>query len=261
MTLPQRAGHSGAPSPASRRPPRRGPSGRSARRRCRTAPGPAAGAGTARAPAGRRDRRRNRADGPRAAACPTPRRRSGAGRARSRPGARCRPRRDRCPAYTPSAGQADALGHRDVGGREPELAAALVAVLDAAAHLVRPAEDRGRALDVAAREQRARLRRRVRNAAVGRVFRLRRRDEPVAEHLEAELGAHALAAAGRRRGGGSRSGSRRRPRRAARRARRRAPRSRSLRRAPCCAPRRTGARGTRRPRRSPRAARASGRAS
>ena len=38
----------------------------------------------------------------------------------------------------------------------------------------------------------ARSRGRVRNAAVGRAFGLGRRDEPVAEHLEAELGAHAL---------------------------------------------------------------------
>ena len=42
------------------------------------------------------------------------------------------------------------------------------------------------------REQRARSCRRVRHAAFGRLLRLRRRDEPETQHLEAELGTHAL---------------------------------------------------------------------
>ena len=65
-------------------------------------------------------------------------------------------------------------------------------MLDAAAHFVRAPEDHGRAFDVAGGEELARTRRRVRDAAVGRVFRLRRRDEPEAEHLEVQLRAHAL---------------------------------------------------------------------
>ena len=56
------------------------------------------------------------------------------------------------PAYTPSAGRHIAFGHLDVGGREPEQPATLVAHHDLAAHLVRPPEQVGGQLDLAAGE-------------------------------------------------------------------------------------------------------------
>ena len=74
----------------------------------------------------------------------------------------------------------------------PSSRPAPVAPLHPAADLVGTPQDHGRARDVATRELVARPRRRVRQAAVGRVGRLRRRDQPETQDLEAELGAHPL---------------------------------------------------------------------
>ena len=80
------------------------------------------------------------------------------------------------------------------------------------AHFVRATEDRGRAFDVARREQRADARRRVRRGRAGIVAARRARGRSSRSRARRPC----AAAAARRRGGGSRSGSRRRPRRAAR---------------------------------------------
>ena len=132
------------------------------------------------------------------------------------------------------------------GGREAELAAPLVAVLDGAADLVRPAEDRAPRLRRRPTEQRPDARRRVRQRAhrPPSSRRRTRRDRDRGPRSRARR--PCAAAKARRRDGGSPKWksaptitSRVRS----------APASTSLtnpRRSPCCAPRRTSARRTRR---------------
>ena len=142
----------------------------------------------------RRGRRRSRGRTPRAAAARRRRRTSAGGRARSRPAARSPSAPANVPGVDAVGGQADALGHarRSRSGsraRGPRASPCSTG----AAHLVRAAEDlrprprrRPRASSVADARRRVRQRRVGRGRAVGG------RDEPEAEHLEAELGAHAL---------------------------------------------------------------------
>ena len=90
----------------------------------------------------------------------------------------------------PSAGRQQRLGHRDVGGGEAELATPTVALDHDPPHLVRATEQLGGGGDVA-------LGRAARGCGwTSRWCRARgaggRGLEPDAEHLEAELGAHAL---------------------------------------------------------------------
>ena len=186
---------------------------------------------------GRRGRRRSRAGRPRAA---TSRlgveRRPAAERDRGRPldavGA------DEGARVDAVGGQAHPLGHRDVRGREAELAAR-------AGRLARPRPRTscGRPSIAAAPSTSpaaSSSRTRVDEYGMPAVAVAdRRRDRARPEHLEAELGAHALQQRRRRRGAGGRSGSRRRRRRAARRAPPTSTSRRSPRPAPCCAPRRT----------------------